>query len=174
MAITYQDLLQRGQNGYICDPECLIIMDGRWSFDTAVTRLRQKINVIIRQIERNVREVERFYIGKTFVDARNNQLVRGNPQTWNTRGINSRWTRGQYNNLIVLTVVTKDVSKGFNPEQYTLMLENQLIFHYTQERDGRLANQGANQGPPGILEHGGYVLYLEVLLRRQRARGRQR
>lgn len=171
MAITYKRLLQREEDGYICDPECLIMMNGRWRFDTAVTRLQQRINLIIKQIEGNVGEVERFYIGKTYVDALDDQLVRGDPQTWDTRGINNCWNREQYNNLIVLTVVTWDLPNVRNPEDYTLKLENQLIFHYKQERDGRLANQGDNQGPPGENRHDGYVLYLEVQLRR-RARAR--
>ena len=171
MAITYQDLLKHGQDGYICDKECLLIMDGRWGFDTAVKALRHRINIIIGRIERNVREVERFYIGKTYVDdAINGQLDRGNPKNWNTRGINSRWNRGQYNNLIVLTVVTRNVSNGHHPEDYTLLLENQLIIDYREERDGRLVNQGGNQGRLG--KHDGYVLYLEVQLRRRRARAR--
>ena len=159
MAITYQDLLQRGQNGYICDPECLIIMDGRWNPDTAVQGLQDKIDTIIRQIERKVR-VKRFYIGKTYVDAFNGQLDRRDPETWDRTGINSRWDRDQYNNLIVLTVVTKDVSNGRHPERYTLDLERELIDHF--QRDGRLANRGAYQGPLGA--HDGYVLYLEVQL----------
>ena len=148
------------------------MMDGRWRFDTAVTRLQQKIDVIIRQIERNVREVERFYIGKTFVDARNNQLYRRDPEFWNRIGINSRWNREQYNNLIVLTVVTRDVSNGRHPEDYTLDLEEELIRRYFQRGDRRLANQGVNQGPLGRNRRDGYVLYLEVQLRRRRARAR--
>ena len=170
MAITYQDLLQRGQNGYICDPECLIIMDGRWNPDTAVQGLQDKIDTIIRQIERKVR-VKRFYIGKTYVDAFNGQLDRRDPETWDRTGINSRWNREQYNNLIVLTVVTRDVSNGHNPEDYTLDLEEELIRSYFQIGD-QLANRGVNQGPLGENRHDGYVLYLEVQLERRRARAR--
>lgn len=171
MAITYQDLLEHGQVGYICDKECLLIMDGRWGNERAVQELQDKIDAIIGRIEREVR-VERFYIGKTYVDAFNGQLDRGDPETWDTRGINSRWDRDQYNNLIVLTVVTRDVSNGQHPEGYTLDLEEELIRRYFQRGDRRLANQGVNQGPPGENRHDGYVLYLEVQLRRQRARAR--
>lgn len=171
MAITYQDLLQRGEDGYICDRECLLTMDGRWGFDRAVQELQQKIDDIIGQIRREVRGVERFYIGKTYVDARNNQLDRRDPETWDRTGINSRWNREQYNNLIVLTVVTRDVSNGHNPEDYTLDLEEELIRSYFQIGD-QLANRGVNQGPLGENRHDGYVLYLEVQLERRRARAR--
>ena len=175
--------LCKGEKNYVCDARCLVELTKGETANDQVAMLKYKVKEIFNIIERdNNKTIEKFFIGKTYVDGSYPLFKAMDPKTWQTQGISSRWS-GTYkpkpqkaeekenpdcNGLIVLTVVTKEVlphENDTNCEKYALMLEKRLLYYYKIETyDSRIKNTSFDDGntSKGKIEHPGFVVYVAV------------
>ena len=170
--IPFQEL-RRGQQGIVFDRQHLIRVEDSWKTETAQKKFTEQVDKNLKDLGGGRRErIAQFYIGKAFVNKRDEAtpLDPKDPSTWDLSGINSRWDerRRDYDGLIVLTVVSRDVIKGaitIDKQDYALMLEQLLLYHYkVDKRDVKLQNENFAQGVQG--DNDGYAVYVAVKLRR--------
>ena len=161
--------LCEGEKNYICDASCLVELTKGEKVNDQVDKLIIKVKEIFDKIEGKEKEVEEFYIGKTYVpQIRNMGFVTTNPYTWRKKGIKSRWGHHNnmgYNGLIVLTVVTKEVlpHDDAHQEDYALMLEQRLLHYYKFENyDERIENETFGEGKTTNTTYRGYAVYIAV------------
>ena len=164
--------------GYACDHLCDIM---RTPYEEAVDILLDHIYETIQIIEEKTGcEIEFFYIGKTYVRARNIEFFdHMNPATWTKRGISDRFRahrRKRYgrDGFVVLTVVTEEAidhwcKSGFRLEEYVLALERRLIKECSliEEEcmtDSRLWNKTTKPGRRDKNKSCGYALYMAFKL----------
>ncbi len=136
----------------------------------SISKLACHVKAVIADNERyHERTCEKFYIGKSHVHTWNSQHITRST----SEAVHGRWRDHQkkgFNNLAVLTVVTRDSLpplQSRNPatwkQQYTIALEQALITHFMfVEDDRRHENENTE---PGNLERGGavgYVVYLAM------------
>ena len=165
---TLEKLCQ-GEKNYVCDASWLVELKKNESVNIKVDKLRNKVQEIFDEIVKKGKEVEEFYIGKTYVpQVRDMGFVTTNPSTWRKKGIKSRWdhyNRMGYNGLIVLTVVTREVlpHADAHQEDYALMLEQRLLHYYKFEKyDERLENETFGEGKTTNTTYRGYAVYIAV------------
>lgn len=180
---TLEQLCQ-GENNYVCDPRCLVELTKGETANDQVAILKYKVKEIFNIIEGDNNKIEKFFIGKTYVDKAGGAPFKAmDPKTWQTQGISSRWS-GTYkpqlpkeegkenpdcNGLIVLTVVTKEVlpherNTTNDCEEYALMLEKRLQYYYKIENyDPRMKNDTFKDGNTCTKkDHEAFVVYIAV------------
>lgn len=176
---TFEELQRKEKRGIVCDRQHLIDrqrliqVQDRWKTKTAQKKLKEQVDKNLKDLGGRRRErIAQFYIGKASVDKKAGvrSLDPEDPATWDKSGINSRWNehkRRDYNGLIVLTVVSRDVIKNnhitIDKQDYALMLEQLLLYHYkVDKKDVKLQNENFAQGGRG--DNDGYAVYVAVKL----------
>ena len=178
----FKELCDGSSQGYAWD-NLIDITKTRYG---RVPTIRQAEQMLVDQIDNCIdtikdktgRDIESFYIGKTYVEERmNRDFDHMDPDTWKLDGgINGRWKAhkdGGYgqDGLIVLTAVTR---KAIHPcirknkpdllhEDYALVLERRLIEDYLTDR--RLHNKTMKPGRRDYNTSCGYVLYIAFKLK---------
>ena len=196
--ITFEELLHKGpgQESYVCDQDCLVTIAETDTMERATTNLTTKIGDLFKKIEKSSsREIEQFYIGKTFINKKSTQFDAGNIDTWGMNGISDRWskhkneiqktktdpktkkpvvTKKYYgkDGMIVIAVLTEaQVLKHrstpvVSTELYTLALEQRLLHHYKiSARDPRIANRTFGSGRCVSDDKPAFVLYVAFSLK---------
>ena len=175
---TFEALCKEEARSYACD----YLLDlRRWREQGLIRTKKELINRVQEimnslQIEAG-KDVETFYIGKTFVRSSKRYGPRKfNPMkqhTWRKNGISSRWrshreTPYGRDGLVVLGVVTRDsVPRGCTAKQedYALALEQQLLHYYKIETgDERMANETFATGRQEEESSVGHALYMAYKL----------
>lgn len=168
---TFDELHSKAKRGIVCDGRRLIQVDNNWRTETAKEKFTEQVDRNLRDLGGG-RRIAQFYIGMALVDKKDEAtpLDQRDPSTWDLSGINIRWNehrRRDYNGLIVLTVVSRDVVKGtitIDKQDYALMLEQLLLYHYkVDKRDVKLQNETFAQGGRGD-NSDGYAVYVAVKL----------
>lgn len=186
--LKFKDLCNGTRPGYACDKLVNLMEDtedsgvkvGMTLNDATDTLIEHVINCI-EDIERERRcEVEKFYIGKTYVDEskKSQKFDHMDRSTWNVKGISKRFrchrkrSHGR-DGMVVLTVVTREAippnihknKERVTPELYALALENRLIQHFLiEDDDQRIANDTINPGATNSNSSIGYALYMTFTL----------
>lgn len=172
--ITFEKLNSGEKEGFVCDRRRLIQVQDSWKTKTAKEKFTEQVEENLSDLGGRSRRIVQFYIGKAYVNKKNKDepLNPTRPETWDKGGINSRWDdhKENYNGLIVLTVVSRDVVKDENitidKQDYALMLEQLLLYHYkVDKKDVKLQNENFAQGSRGE-NNDGYAVYMAVKLRR--------
>ena len=166
---------QEPQNNYVCDRDCLVNLREIQGVNARVEALKEKVVDILDQV-RQRGQVEKFYIGKTYVDKKESaaNLDAMDPETWKKDGISNRWqvtykppqSPKNCDGLIVLTVVTKDMLPHEHTDQqdYAIMLEQRLLHYYKIEAyDPKIKNDSFGEGNRGEM-HDGFAVYVAVKL----------
>lgn len=173
---TLDQLCDRDK-GYVCDQVERLVQG---PVNNQVDWLKDRVAFIFRSIRERGKQVEEFYIGKTYAP-KNENFDPTDPDTWKKKGIQDRWRyyreRKHYNGLIVLTLVTEDMlppnpenengdenRSHTNQQDYAIMLEQRLLHNYKiEEYDRRIKNPTFAEGNRGDDEHPG-VVYVAVKL----------
>ena len=169
---AFEDLCKGTKKDYVCDASYLVELKKDESVNDQVKNLTDKVKKIFDDIKKEGKEVEEFYIGKTYVPKKRNVVFnRTEPGTWRKKGIKSRWDYYNsmgYDGLIVLTVVTKEVlpHDDAHQEDYALMLEQRLLHYYKFENyDDRIENETFGEGKTTNTTYKGYAVYIAVKLK---------
>ena len=162
---TFEDIV-KGKKTYVAQQQCLVDLKGKTNIeDIKSTLIRHCDNTLDRLEKESLSKIEKFYVGKTFIQRRRKPRGKGfitfnhmDPNTWKKNGISSRWgthKKEDYgrDGLIVLAAITRDSVPQTNPaktldqEQFTLALEQTLLHHYRfKEGETRLENNSFNSG----------------------------
>ena len=171
---------------YVCDAECLVHITCTDTPQKAKEKLVKKIEDIFTELQiQKDAEVERFYIGKTFIQEKmKGKMDPLNPSTWTINGISISWShlkKEDYgkSGMIVIGVITRDQvppeerrkltepeSSLTEEEKYTLFLKKILIEEYKKRGDQRLENMTDKPGKTDEKESDGYALYVSFGLKK--------
>lgn len=165
--VSFDDLLRGVDENYCLDNVINLKTNtgARLPLSTAVDKISRHIKEIINGLETQSLadfKVTEFVVGKTTVGRKRKSVHRWkkfdpmDATTWNLgkNGPNKRW-RGKYkkegyNGLVALCSVTRDTvppcSIDINQEDYTLVLEHNLIQHFAFGNDSRLGNKSFAPG----------------------------
>ena len=170
---NFEELCNGSKLSYACD-NVIDITRGNPTVQEAEQELLDHLYRCIRRIERGRElEVEKFYIGKTYVRQKTGaQFDHMDSSTWRLdNGINGRWnvhkdTDYGRDGLVVLTVVTRDAihpdiqenNPDFHEEKYALVLERRLILDCMI--DSRLENKTLESGKRDSARSICYALYI--------------
>ena len=176
---TFEELCTRARRGYACDNT--VDIKGL-SCDDAKEELIKHVGNCIRGLEaRSGRTVTKFYIGKTYVNKKQQPGggdVPLNPQdssTYTKDGISSLW--GKYkqedygrDGMVVLTIVTPDAvpsaEQPLHLEDYTGNLQSALIDYFctTSPYKERMENKTSSKGKGDLQGSGAYAFYVAYSL----------
>ena len=191
---TLEQLCKGTKKDYVCDASCLVELTNGQTANDQVDMLKDKVREIFNIIEHdNNKIIEKFIIGKSYMDKLEDapMFKAMDPNTWYAHGISCRWSGTykykqqppnaegtkipnaeetkipDYNGLIVLTVVTKEVlpHDKTTGEEYALMLEKRLLYYYKIETyDSRIKNTSFDDGNTCKKgnKHPGFVVYVAV------------
>ena len=199
--ITFDELCKGLVSDYVCDQDCLVTLVDTDTPEQARKKLMTKIKTLFKKIEdSSSREIEQFYIGKTFINEKATQFDAGDINTWGMDGISDRWgkhhrtkidpktkkavvTKKYYakDGMIVIAVLTKaevPKRKGMpvvNTELYTINLEMELLEHYIKsKKDPKIANKGYGSSKFTSADRPAFVLYVAFSLTKATPSSRSR
>ena len=148
-----------------------------------IDSLLLKYSTIVQDGKR-YKSISQIHIGKTLISGGQGatHIERMNAETWETKGISSRWGKSykdEYKVMIVLAAITEDTlpraaqeahglefsrRRRYLTEQYALSLEGSLITHYLFDQpDPRLDNKGTATGKQSDTaegDHKHFVVYM--------------
>lgn len=156
--------LQRelGRKSYICDENWMCEIRERERYiEEDMNEIRCLMKQLFDKIKKETgRSIRKFYIGKTYVDEREDEdFDPMEPRTMTFRGVRSRFCyhkKRDYgkDGLVVLTVGTS--------EDYILKLEKKLIKSFSDSP--KLANKSTKPGRKSSTKKAGYALYVAFTL----------
>ena len=175
---TTFDLLCRPDSvpNYACD--AVVDLRREQNLERAEEKLIDLVRNNISSLEIGTgKKVEKFYIGKTYVQ-KNKRCQHFDPmnhQTWKKKGICDRW--GKHRNefygkdgLVVLGVVDKEAVPSecrgkIRQESYALALEQGLLHHFMiKDPDNRIANETFSTGQTEKKTSIGHPVYMAYVL----------
>ena len=115
-------------------------------------------------------ELKKYYIGKTYIRQKGEAFDIMNFETWDKSGIQDRWRKhnkqeyGKSGMMVIAVIDQGSIPsgvQGVDKEQYTLALEQALIFHYKlTEKDPRVANNTFTSGRSEGNKSPAYGIYI--------------
>ena len=168
--VQYEELLRGDVRSYACNPANL-------STKTEVKDIKKELIAqlegIIRDLElQSDRQIAKIYIGKTFIEPREDGILDPLiPTTWRMDGISSRWGEHKHKDygrdgLVVLGAITRETMPErcrdrVHQEDFTLAMEQKLLHHYLLSHpDPRVVNETFTAGQPPRYNHDVYALYM--------------
>lgn len=174
------DQLCNGEKGYVCD-QVAELVEG--PVNNQVDWLKERVGFIFQSIEMRGKQIEEFYIGKTYAKEKKSRIFDAmDRDTWKMKGIQDRCgshnREKHYNGLIILTVVTKEMlprnpeneneddnQSHTNQQDYAIMLEQRLLHYYKIESyDKRIKNETFGEGRKAKMRPG-FIVYVAVKLK---------